>query len=70
MRYVVKQFLKGSNLFVSLPRPLVLESPSAIGCFLGCVTRSDRSGFIVLVVSSPLLALMKNQVDLLQKRGV
>ena len=39
-RYVVKQFLKGSDLFVSLLTGSG-KSPSAIGCYLGCVTRSE-----------------------------
>ena len=64
--YVVKQFLKGSDLFVSLPTGKSLCDWMLPGL---CDTLRSRSGSLVLAVS-PLVAVMKNQVDLLQKRGV
>ena len=59
-RYVVKQFLKGSDLFVSLPT----GSGKSLCYWLLpglCDTFRGRSGFLVLVIS-PLVALMKNRL--------
>lgn len=67
-RYVIKQFFNGSDLFVSLPT----GSGKSLCYWLLpglCDTLRGRSGSTVVVVS-PVVALMKNQVDLLQKKGI
>ena len=63
-RYVVEQFLNGSDLFVSLPT----GSGKSLCYWLLtglCDTLRGRSGSLVVVVS-PLVALMKTQV----KKGI